>query len=331
MSPKGLLLTPHKGSDWTRGSDDPGSTVDWDALSDDPWHAQTEAKIVAVIVCKACRNCFPARIAAGTEHFESAYMAHNRRLVKDDGTVEAMWANPERLPTTPVDPTIRVIRIDDLTGQTRAILAHYACHPVTMANSGCLSRDFPGAMVDYVEQELGPGSLAMFLQGAAGDLDPYDLGVGGQYRLDIVRQAGISLGKEAIHLAGALDPRKGERTSIKVQQTILPIAHRQNKDKVSTVAITTAVINDSLALVSIPGEPFIQHQLDLAKASPLNNTLLLGLAYSGTGSPFLVYVPTIQAVKEGGYGATECSFVAADAGKQMVDEAVKSIRELLSK
>ena len=36
----------------------------------------------------------------------------------------------------------------------------------------------------------------------------------------------------------------------------------------------------------------------------------------------------MQAVKEGGYGAAECSFLAADAGERMVNEAVARIREL---
>ncbi len=82
--------------------------------------------------------------------------------------------------------------------------------------------------------------------------------------------------------------------------------------------------------MAIPGEPFIQHQLDLTEKSPVANTFILGLAYHGQGTPFVVYIPTVQAVKEGGYGATECSFLAADAGEKMVNEAVTSIRGLMN-
>ena len=32
--------------------------------------------------------------------------------------------------------------------------------------AGVISRDFPGAMVDHLEQQLGPDCLALFLQGA---------------------------------------------------------------------------------------------------------------------------------------------------------------------
>jgi hypothetical protein len=81
--------------------------------------------------------------------------------------------------------------------------------------------------------------------------------------------------------------------------------------------------------VGVPGEPFIQHQLDLTRASPIPNAFMMGLAYCGTGSPFVVYIPTVQAVKEGGYGAAECSFLAADAGERMVKQGVASITELM--
>ena len=95
--------------------------------------------------------------------------------------------------------------------------------------------------------------------------------------------------------------------------------------------VTTVVINDDLAFVTIPGEPFVQHQLNLAAKSPVPNTLMLGVAYCGRGCPFLIYIPTVQAVKEGGYGATQCSYVSADTGDRMVNAAVASIKELVGK
>ena len=112
-----------------------------------------------------------------------------------------------------------------------------------------------------------------------------------------------------------------------MKESLLTLPHR-NGAPTSDVGLLTIVLNRDLALVAIPGEPFIQHQLDLTAKSPLANTLILGLAYHGKGTPFVVYIPTVQAVKEGGYGAAECSFLAADAGERMVNEAVARIREL---
>jgi hypothetical protein len=327
IAPKALHIKPPAQPDWTRGGD-PAASIDWPALSEDPWYGAMEKKIVETIG-KAMQNLFPANVVSGKAPFESSHMAHNRRLVGMDGRVSAMWDNPKRLPTEPVDPTVGFIRVDDEAGKPRAFLAHFACHPVAMMNSGFIARDFPGATVDYLEKELGPDCMGMFIQGAAGDIDPYDLGLTGLHKLNMIRQAGISLAKGALCAAKGVGPRRqGTASTIKVKESVLKIPWRSG-NKVSDVAITTVVINNDLALVGVPGEPFIQHQLDLTRASPIPNAFMMGLAYCGTGSPFVVYIPTVQAVKEGGYGAAECSFLAADAGERMVKQGVASITELM--
>lgn len=331
MVPRGLIIRPPAAPDWTRSGKAPDETVDWPGLSADPWYAATEDKIVAAIG-KATQNLFPARIVAGKGPFESAYMAHNRRLVRD-GRASPLWENPDRRPTQPIDPTVGIIRVEDATGKPRAFAVHYACHPVTLMGTGAVSRDFPGAMVDYLEEQLGDDCLALFLQGAQGDLDPYDLhNLRGENRFNIARQAGISLGKGALRVAAEMN-RLGQNSKllakpdIQVQESLLTIPNRGDS-QTTEVGLLTVVINRDLALVAIPGEPFIQHQLDLTANSPLPNTFILGLAYHGQGTPFVVYIPTVQAVKEGGYGATECSFLAADAGEKLINASVHSIRKL---
>lgn len=326
MNPQGMLIQPPARPDWTRSGKAPAETVDWPGLSSDPWYAQTEEKIIAAIGA-ATKSLFAARMVSGKGPFESAYMAHNRRLVTEKG-VTAFWENPNRIPTKPLDPTIGVIRIEDLSGKPRALAVQYACHPVTLMGAGSVSRDFPGAMVDYVEQELGKDCMALFLQGAQGDLDPYDLhNLRDRNRFNISQPAGISLAKAALSLSATLKTPKDSNVSIKANESLLTIPNR-NGNKTTDVGLLTVVINNDLALFAIPGEPFIQHQLDLTARSPIANTFILGLAYHGKGTPFVVYIPTVQAVKEGGYGAAECSFLAADAGALMVNEAVTRITEL---
>jgi hypothetical protein len=326
MAPRGLHIQPPEKPDWTRGNLAPAERVDWPGLSADPWYAETEAKVVAAIG-EAQRNRFAARIVTGTGTLESAYMAHNRRLVRD-GKAKAMWDNPDRRPTSPVDPTVGVIRVDDAAGRTRAIAVHYACHPVGLMGAGVVSPDFPGAMCDYVEQELGGECMAMFLQGASGDLDPYDLNLRGENRFNIVRQAGISLGKGAMKISQRLSAPAVRSASLEVRETLTAVPYRTGNRTVD-IGLLTAVINGDTALAAIPGEPFVEHQLNLRGASPTPNAFMLGLAYHGQGTPFVVYIPTVQAVKEGGYGAAECSFVAADAGTTLVREAAAAIAALL--
>ncbi|MFT5468374.1 MAG: neutral ceramidase [Verrucomicrobiales bacterium] len=327
-APRGLTINPPTAPDWTRGSKAPAELIDWPGLSEDPWYAATEQKVVEAIG-QALKDAFPARLVSGKGAFESAYMAHNRRLVRS-GIVTAMWANPDRRPTSPIDPTIGVIRVEDMDGKPRALAVQYACHPVALMGTGVVSRDYPGAMVDHIEQELGPECMAMFLQGASGDLDPYDLhNLRGENRFNVSKQSGISLAKGALRISSTLEmqPSAAEAT-IQVKESLITIPNRAGGGS-TEVGLLNVVINRDLALLAIPGEPFIQHQLDLTAQSPIKNSFILGLAYHGKGTPFVVYIPTAQAVKEGGYGASECSFLAPEAGALMIREGVARIATIL--
>jgi neutral ceramidase len=329
MIPRGLCPTGAKPSwGWDYIKDDPGVTVDWPALSEDPWYADMEQKVIAAIG-QAARSMFPAQVMAGRGPFTSDYMAHNRRKVNPDGSVSDMWSNPDRLPTEPIDPTVGVIQVQDAAGKVRALLVNYACHPVGLMGSSVLSRDFPGAMVDHVEQQLGDDCMAMFLQGAQGDLDPYHTGFRDEQSYHLMRQCGISLAQGALQLARTLKADSNRNTaSLVVKENIVKIGHRIS-DKTTDACVLTAVINGDMALATIPGEIFVQHQIDLRAQSPLPNTFLLGVAYCGQGSPHLIYIPTAKAALEGGYGAdvNRCSWVAGNAGEKMVQAAAAAIRE----
>jgi hypothetical protein len=323
--PRGMLIGgPEKLPDWTRGAKSPDELIDWAGLSSDPWYAESEKKIIAAIG-EAMQSRFPAHLACGRGNFESAYMAHNRRLVTEKG-VTMLWENPNRLPTQPLDPSIGILRVEDLSGNVRSLVVRYACHPVATMGAGFVSRDFPGAMVDAIEQELGPRCQAMFLQGASGDLDPYDLhNLRSRNRENITKQAGISLAKRALEISRDSKPLD-QTPTLTVKDRLLNIPNRKG-GTMTPVNLLTLRIADQLAFAAIPGEPFVQHQLDLqTECAAIPNVFVLGLAYSGRGSPFVIYIPTARAVKEGGYGAVECSFLAPDAGAMMVEELVRQIR-----
>jgi len=325
MVPRAICPT-NGGWAWAFVPSDFREKVDWPGLSKDPWYAATEEKIVAAIG-EAMQNLFPAQLAAAEGPYESVYLGHNRRFVGPDGKATAMWDNPKRIPTKPRDSTVGVIRVEDEAGKPRALIVHYACHPVTMMGDPMITADFPGAMVDYIEKELGPDCLGMFLQGAEGDIDPYEMSLRGDYGFNMVQQSGVALAKAALRIAANMPPLKSVKTSLQVKEEMIDVPYRAG-DKTTDACIMTVVINGTLALVTIPGEPFIQHQLNLRERSPLPLAFMLGLAYSGRGSPCLVYVPTVQGVKEGGYGADQASFVAADVGDRMVNAATAAIKEL---
>lgn len=76
----------------------------------------------------------------------------------------------------PIDRELTVLRYTAADGRVKAIVAHYACHPVTNT-SNVLSAEFPGAAADLLEQELGDGAVCLYLQGTCGDVDPTSDGI----------------------------------------------------------------------------------------------------------------------------------------------------------
>ena len=71
----------------------------------------------------------------------------------------------------PLDTELQVLRIDGTDGSTLAVLLNYACHPVTSGPDNRLtSADFPGVVLRLFEAQTG--SVALFTNGACGDINP---------------------------------------------------------------------------------------------------------------------------------------------------------------
>ena len=118
----------------------------------------------------ASQQMFPARLSAG---FGDIYLAHNRRRVGADGKVTMLWRNAERAATSPIDPSLGVIRVDDQSGKPRVLVVNYACHAVVLGpDNRSISAEYPGYLARRLEREL-PGALCLFVQGGAGDINPY--------------------------------------------------------------------------------------------------------------------------------------------------------------
>ncbi len=91
--------------------------------------------------------------------------------------------------------------------------------------------------------------------------------------------------------------------------------------------VTTLVINRQIALVGLPGEPFVGLQLSLKQRSPLPATFLCGYT-----NGYIAYFPTIRDAVVGGYGAhTITTRVEVGAGERMVDRGLIHIYRILGK
>lgn len=151
----------------------------------------------------------PARIGTGCG---SAPLGVNRREKLSDGSV-IIGQNPGG----PIDRTVDVIRIDDLEGRPIAVVMSAACHTVVLGpKTLLLSPDFIGPAREIIEPAIG--APALFLQGAAGNINPVcGIGSGGPEQYDDLRRLGLLLGGEALKVWGQIctHRQKGPRRIVR--------------------------------------------------------------------------------------------------------------------
>jgi neutral ceramidase len=137
-----------------------------------------------------------------------------------------------RDPSLPVDPALGVIRVDDEDGQPMACLINYACHGTTVgAHYLEWTADFPGYLARTVEQSV-PGATCLFLQGAEGDIHPWDWYFGNpEPRFGDTYEAAERLGKAIAGRALGLFQQIGTDSSaeINVAATLVTLPPRPIK------------------------------------------------------------------------------------------------------
>ncbi len=291
------------------------------------WFAETENKIISAIET-ANQKLFPARIAAG---FGEIYLGHNRRRVEPNGKVTMFWRNEARAPTSPIDPSLGVIRIDDETGKTRALLVNYACHAVVLGpDNRMISADYPGSLRQRIERELD-GAMCLFAQGGAGDINPYlDKQPVAQNGFGEAEKMGHALAEEALKVARRLKPQPGTSAPLRAASEVIEFRDRWEPAKSLRAGLTTLLLNDKIAIATMPGEPFVDLQIALRDKSEIEHTFLFGYTYSA-GGEWIGYIPTIRAAAEGGYGAGYNTRLEVGAGEAMVDRAIVRLYGLLGK
>jgi len=317
------------------------------------WETTAVEKIAAAIA-EASQHLSNAQIGTGRGE---VYIGYNRRQVHPDGKVTMLWTNPEKQPTGPIDPSVLIIRIDDLKGTPVAILVNYACHPVVLGPDNLqYSSDYVGRMASTVENTFGSAPLCFFLQGADGDINPYYattlLADGALVKRD---WTGEQLGKEAARIAKAIRTEVPRQPAIDFADDVVRFQLRWDPHKFREgllrtygprvfedhadlfihdpppdhldLHLTSLLLDKQIAVVGIPGEPFVNFQINWKDRCPLPDCFVLGYA-----NGYFDYFPTIEAGAEGGYGAGDSNtYVELGAGEQMLRHALVRVYEFLGK
>ncbi len=305
---------------------------------ENPWLPTLERNIYEVIN-NAASSKSPVTVEIG---YGSADISYDRRVVNPDGTVKMLWSNPDREENTPVDQTVGVTGFKGMDGKWIAILVHYACHPVVFEGSNLkYSAEFPGVMRKYVEERLG--GTCLYLQGACGEINPYDRPKeSNQDTYSKLKQTGIALGKEVVRIAESMKPVKEDTLILSTYHHITELKYRYDlkdekvkefyikqrgekyyeeliRDRPSVIKAETPIVllGEEIAWVGFPGEFFDDFQIALRNRSPIPHTFFLGYC-----NDVFSYFPTIQAASEGGYGASYSTYVEVGAGERLVDNAI---------
>ena len=293
-----------------------------------------------------------------------SYLGINRRQIKDGEVI--LGQNPEG----PYNPKMTALVFKDTEGNNIGSIIHYAAHPTCGGENLSITRDWPGYMIDRVEEITG--APCMYINGAEGDVGPRlsngrTTGAGDE---SYIKETGLIAAKDVeaaiadatdfkvptlkVHsenitlpfvempsLESVLqkmeemgDPEKLIEVDISTYARLTKIK-KMYEDKVeaptSLKLMQTVVAFDDLAITPLPFEAFCKIALSLQEKSPFEETLLFGL----TGGSF-GYLPTEDQIPYGGYeigsfkAATIPGFIES-LDKYIVEENVKLLNKLYNK
>jgi hypothetical protein len=134
------------------------------------------AQLVVQVVKDAVKNLVPVK--SGTGAGQENRISENRRIKLKDGSevdmrrAYSMPRDEDVAGVGPIDPQIGLLRLDRADGATLAVIYNFACHPIMNPPSKGNSADYPGFASKVIEEALGGGAVALFVQGCGGDINP---------------------------------------------------------------------------------------------------------------------------------------------------------------
>ena len=283
---------------------------------------------------QAVANLQPVRIAAGTGHSRIAMNRRQARAADSDSTltfdendasqsfgkhktdqpvtihefggVVRLGANPQG----PIDDAVQIVRVDKASGAPLAIMIHYACHGTSLGGRNSkISGEWMGRMQEYVEKQF-PGLGSIYLQGAAGDINPRVVGGldGNVDNIEATWALGEEIGREVARVYRGLSPVSclSPRVQLETADILLPRNYRELFHDFAATAITvpTTIIRiGDLMWTTFPGELFSNIGKQVKAASPATFAHLMGYTNGYVG-----YFPEQKAFAEGGYEVASTHF-----------------------
>jgi hypothetical protein len=290
---------------------------------DHEWDREYTHQVTASLI-QAVRDARTRLEPASLQMGAGMSMANINRRAKDvDGRV-TLGLNPDG----PADRQIGLIRVQRSDGSLVALIANYAIHGTVLSGDNKLiSGDAPGVVAAYLEQKLN--TTVLLVNGAAGNLAPiYSVyptpGAGHLSQFRVLLGDRILQANEALPAKGSSDVTL-DASEIAVETPLregltwpqeLAGYTRSGSSGQTLVQLPLRFlkINDT-AIWSAPVELFCEIAINARNASPFPRTFYFGYTNGWFG-----YLPTAQAVREGGYEPNTSPF--GESAEKTITEKV---------
>lgn len=219
----------------------------------------------------------------------------------------------------PLDRTMTLVSFRNSSGNNIVSLFHLAAHAVSIYPfSDAVSGDWPAEAAGRIGEVLG--GEAMFLQGTAGDVNPWRRGT------EAVEEMGGGLANYAGEAYKYSARLKHDTLAVRRGTVQLPI-DKKGKDRTGLESVKAEVqvmALGSFAIVTLPGEPLTELGTAIRENSPFPQTLVLG--YSNGNGVHYVGMPGEKA--KGGYEMEGGTIGTDEAGKLLVELAGSLLNEI---
>jgi len=311
---------------------------------------------LADVVRQASRDCRgrSLSVAFGEAHG----VGFNRRYLMRDGSIRTNpgVGNPDILrPQAPIDPQVGCLYVSE-GAAVPGVFVNFACHLDVLGSGNTLiSADYAYYLEETVRGGLGQDCVALFGNGASGDINHIDVHANTpQGGFERSRAMGEALGGEVLRCLKPAEPlgqATGPEAILSANSEIVPLPYRrfseaelagfratlaegdpeersfaklnarssllrhESGDDTYPAEVQVLRIGDA-AVIGVPAEFFVEFGLDIKRRSPAKHTFVVELANDCIG-----YVPTPEAISAGAYEGNSARF-SPEAGQMLADAAL---------
>jgi hypothetical protein len=138
---------------------------------------------------------------------------------------------------------------------------------------------------------------------------------------------GELLAGEVLRVAKKLEPVSSSPATIVQRTQTLPFRGRWDAAREFPVGITTLLINNKIAIATVPGEPLIQLQKRWKTAAEMPYAFFYGYTQT-TSNPWPGYIPDMKSAAYGGYGADNATNIEVGAAERIMDQHMMNLYDL---